>query len=154
MNIFALDENPHAIARHYPDIHLRKMLVEYVQLLSNAWPANLSVYKRTHYNHPCSKWARTSRMNYEWLYSLVQSMGYEYLNRFNKSHLSWVKVRQLPRFAPHLPSQGLTSWPQVMPIEFQGEDAIKAYRKYYASKIRGFRLRGICKKTCVNLRGQ
>lgn len=167
MNIFALDIDPHAIARHYPDIHLRKMMVEYVQLLSNVWPEDKAVYKRTHYNHPCSKWVRESRQNYEWLYSLVHSMGWEYFNRFSKRHFSCIKLRELPYNAPHLPAIELTAWPQVMPIEhkqysikifsnFMGlgdiyrhsiEDSIFAYRRYYAAKLRDFRQRGICKFT-------
>jgi hypothetical protein len=37
MNIFVLDEDPHAIARHYCDLHLRKMMIEYVQMMCTAY---------------------------------------------------------------------------------------------------------------------
>lgn len=147
MNIFMIHNDPHAIARHYPDIHLRKMMIEYVQLLSNAWEPDKAVYKRTHYNHPSSKWARDSRQNYEWLYSLVHSMGAEYFNRFGKRHLSEIKLRELPYHAPHLEYKNLTPPPQVMPDEYKEEDSVIAYRRYYAYKLKDFRKRGMCKFT-------
>jgi hypothetical protein len=36
MNIFVLHEDACGIARHYCDLHLRKMMVEHVQLLCSA----------------------------------------------------------------------------------------------------------------------
>lgn len=145
MNIFVLDADPHAIAKHYCDIHLRKMMVEYVQLLCNAMPEHLAPYKRTHYNHPCSKWVRESASNWEWLNSLTWSMGGEYFDRFSKRHKSCVIREDISSWNPydHLPCIGITSWPQVMPQEFRGDDTIAAYRRYYASKLRDFRHRGL-----------
>lgn len=149
MNIFVLHEDPHAIASHYCDVHLRKMMVEYVQLMCNALPEHLVPYKRTHYNHPCSKWVRESAANYEWLNSLVWSMSGEYQERFSKRHKS-CEVREYLSGINHykyLPHKGLTPWPQVMPDEFKGSSPVACYRAYYAAKLRDFRKRNICKFT-------
>lgn len=165
MNIFVLSADPHDIARHYCEIHLRKMMVEYVQLLSNALPEHLVTYKRTHYNHPCSKWARESAANWEWLNSLVWSMGWEYFNRFSKRHKSCEERAKLTRINiyDYLPHKELTPWPQVMPDEFKPKstcitfmmegkeykdtwnklDIVDSYRRYYAAKLRDFRKRGL-----------
>lgn len=140
MNIFVLDRDPHAIARHYCDVHLRKMIVEHVQLLSNALPEHLVEYKRTHYNHPCSKWVRESARNWEWLNALTWSMGWEYFNRFGKRHKSSEARERLTRHNPYnyLPHKDLTEWPQVMPDELRCDDTVKAYRAYYGDKLNDF----------------
>lgn len=171
MNIFVLSLDVAQIPKHYCDLHLRKMMIEYVQLLSNTWPESVAPYKRTHYNHPCSKWVRESRANYIWLYQLVNEMDKEYQKRFNKQHLSASKLKLLRWENAHLPNVDLTPWPQCMPKEFKVfhlseccnyefiknrlpilEDSpyyntIHAYRRYYADKLKQFRKRGICKFT-------
>lgn len=148
MNIFVLDEDPHAIAKHYCDIHLRKMLIEAVQLLCNAMPENQAPYKRTHYNHPCSKWTRESASNWEWLNSLAWSMGQEYFKRFSKRHKSDIIREQISSWNVHtnLPCIGLTLWPQVMPEKYKSvqNNTVKVYRQYYAAKLKEFRQRNIC----------
>lgn len=180
MNIFVLHEDACGIARHYCDIHLRKMMVEYVQLLCNAMPEHLAPYKRTHYNHPCSKWVRESAQNWEWLNTLVWSMGWQYFNRFSVKHRSSIVREQICSWNPynHLPNIKQTPWPQVMPEEFKCDwhlcpdwdymeiyrdsaessgctcnpefsNAVYAYRRYYAYKLRDFRKRKICVKTNI-----
>jgi len=149
MNIFILNSDPHAIAKHYCDIHLRKMLVEHVQLMCNALPEHLAPYKRTHYTHPCSAWVRASASNWEWLNSLTWSMGWEYINRFGKRHKSCVIREQISGWDAHqhLPCIGITAFPLVMPEAFKCDDPIMSYRRYYAAKLRDFRKRGlICNK--------
>jgi hypothetical protein len=153
MNIFVLHSDPHAIARHYCDIHLRKMMVEHVQLLCSAMPEDIAPYKRTHYNHPCSKWVRASASNWEWLNSLTWSMGHEYFNRFGKRHKSSITRESISSWNPfeHLPYIGLTPWAMAMPDEYKlgyydGDECdlvIASYRRYYAAKLRDFRNRGL-----------
>ncbi len=147
MNIFVLDTDPHGIARHYCDIHLRKMMVEHVQLMCNAMPEHLSPYKRTHYNHPCSKWVRESASNWDWLNSLTWSMSWEYFDRFSKRHKSGIVREHISGWNAyaHLPCIGLTPFAQCMPDEFKCDDAVKAYRQYYAAKLRDFRKRKLIK---------
>lgn len=146
MNIFVLSNNIWDIPKHYCDLHLNKMLLEATQLLCSVYEN--APYKRTHYNHPCAKWVRTNRANFMWLKTLAFSMYNEYWWRRRKHHkcgkvLAWMSKQEIP-----LPHGKLTEFPQCMPDEYKIKgQAIKAYRKYYASKLREFRRRGICKFT-------
>lgn len=74
MNIFVLDTDPVKAAQYHCDTHVRKMLIEYCQLLStasynlpeipdmephdpfNLGTAGVGFYKPYQPNHPCSKW--------------------------------------------------------------------------------------------------
>jgi hypothetical protein len=168
MNIFVLDKNPIKIPQHYCDIHLRKMIVGYTQLLCTAAQmasdsAIEGFYKITHVNRPCSKWVRGSRANYGWLWELLFYCHTEYELRFKKEHASKRLLMRLGNFLISdcpLPDRFMSVWPQVMPDEFKRsikytnsilmiEQAItiKAYRRYYAYKLKDFRKRGICKFT-------
>jgi hypothetical protein len=154
MNIFVLDKDPSRIPSHYCDVHLRKMIVETAQLLCNAHDVD-APYKRTHYNHPCSVWARTNVTNYLWLVSLGLWICAEYHTRTGKIHKTYDVLSWLEQNIPGLPSGTLTPWPQCMPKEFQAswgfgseggspfDMTVKAYRRYYASKLRDFRQRGL-----------
>ena len=72
MNIFAFDKCPMRSALWLDDIRKNKMILESAQMLSTAVRAlcpdtTLEVYKTAYLNHPCSKWARQSRANFQWL---------------------------------------------------------------------------------------
>lgn len=170
MNIFVLDKDPWKIPAHYCDLHVNKMLLETAQLLCSVFPEGEAPYKRTHYNHPCAVWARESIRNYKWLRQLGKALAYEFFLRTRKIHKSQVVIYDVScavvfnnRYVPDGP---LTPWPQVMPDEYKEgffstfslqnrglldlykkEKIIKAYRRYYAAKLRDFRKRGICKFT-------
>ena len=157
MNIFVLDKDPWKIPKHYCDLHLNKMMVEYAQLLSNALPKGASPYKRTHYNHPCSIWVRSDDNNYNWLYSLIFYMQEEYKKRFGREHKSGKVALDLPMHL-HATNTFPSPWPQCMPEEFKVatdnmsyfreiEAVVFAYRRYYAHKLRDFRKRGIYRYT-------
>lgn len=103
MNIFYLDPNPKTCAEMHCDQHIKKMPIEYAQLLSTAhrmidgremivrnasgrrqkiwvlddWREDV-LYKTSHYNHPSNIWARQSLCNYEWLYRLFRWSCEEY----------------------------------------------------------------------------
>jgi hypothetical protein len=79
-----------------------------------------------------------SKQNFDWLLDLAIFLNAEWKLRYNhpkdKNHKSmqvlfygfgWDKVRK------KLPDIGLTPFAQAMPEEFQGPDAVEAYRKYY-----------------------
>lgn len=155
MNIFVLDTKATAIPKHYCRLHVNKMLLETCQLLCNTYGA--APYKRTHYNHPCSVWARASIQNFTWLEELGNALSAEFTRRTGKIHgcdkvLDWIANN-----TPNLPDTGLTVWPQCMPDEFKQygqtafeidvslEGTVRAYRRYYASKLKGLRKRKICK---------
>lgn len=65
MNIFYLDENPNLCAQYHCDRHVIKMILESAQLLCTALNVvagqQVTPYKSTHVNHPCSIWVRELR---------------------------------------------------------------------------------------------
>jgi len=67
LNIFVLDLDVVKCAEFHVDSHVRKMILESVQILSNAHWSSFLEKKPGYLNHPCSVWARTSKQNYEWL---------------------------------------------------------------------------------------
>jgi hypothetical protein len=67
MNIFVLDTDPQIAAGFLCNKHVVKMSLESAQMLCSAFENGEAPYKRSYYNHPCTKWARESQANYEWL---------------------------------------------------------------------------------------
>ena len=78
VNIFVLDEDPIQAAFQQCNKHVVKMVTETAQLLCSVYPKGVAPYKRTHYNHPCAVWARTSLENYLWLLEHGEALGLEY----------------------------------------------------------------------------
>ena len=66
MNIFIFDKDPQTNAQMHCDKHLRKMIVEYAQIMSTVihldlltnpefkTASNFKIYKKTHENHPAT----------------------------------------------------------------------------------------------------
>jgi len=109
------------------------MLLESCQLLCSVFEPGTAPYRRTHYNHPCSIWVRTSLQNYEWLIKHAESISTEYTTRYLKIHkskqvLNWVIQNY---HTLNLPDIGLTKFAQAMPDHFKDKDAVVAYRNYY-----------------------
>jgi hypothetical protein len=94
---------------------------------------NPILYRLTHKNHPSNIWARSSKENYEWLYSLFYELCKEYTYRYGKTHLTEIKLIEVLKNAPsNLKSLGLQNIPQCMPDYCKIEnDSISAYRNYY-----------------------
>lgn len=135
MNIFVLDNEPEYAARFHCDSHVSKMTLETAQLLCTALhqlgiPAP---YKSTHLNHPCSKWIRESRENYKWLWALGYELHKEFQFRFGKTHKSGLVIESLP-VNTTFPATPMTPFAQAMPVEYQGPDAVQAYRNYYMAE--------------------
>ena len=96
MNIFYVDEDPAIAAQSLCDVHIRKMIIESCQMLSNCYTVlHLCVAPRTqkdtirrysHLGHPCSKWVRKSQDNYKWLLAHSQELAKEYHYRFGRNH--------------------------------------------------------------------
>ena len=138
MNIFVLDEDPFRAAEYACDKHVVKMILETAQLLCSAYQDEYSCdscgpvpYKKTHYNHPCSKWARESMQNYEWLIMHGDGLCAEYTSRYGKHHKSGEVIRYCEKHMPDLPDLGLTSFAQAMPDQYKSKSAVAAYRDYY-----------------------
>ena len=88
MNIFVLDYDPVKAALFQCDKHIVKMPLETAQLLCSAFKDVSTPYKKTHLNHPCAKWARKSKHNYEWLILHGLALCDEYQYRYKKTHQS------------------------------------------------------------------
>lgn len=132
MNIFILHKNPKIAARYHCDKHVVKMMTESVQLLSNTLHfLNLPApYKKTHYNHPCSIWARSSLQNYQWLCKLAEALGQEFEYRYGKKHQAHLTFRAKIPYQVPLPNCGLTEFANATPYK-NAKDLVKAYQKYY-----------------------
>jgi len=140
MNIFVLSEDPITAARMHCNKHIVKMPLEVAQMLCSAFEQGEAPYRRTHYNHPCSKWARASRQNYEWLITHGIALCLEYSARYGKIHksmeiINWCR-NNIDKL--NLPSDGLTQFAQAMPEECKTSDPVQAYRNYYIMHKKDF----------------
>lgn len=136
MNIFILDLDTRVAASYHNDKHVVKMILETAQLLCNV---HYSVdkdapYKKTHYNHPCSIWARNSLSNYIWLCNLGKDLCKEYTERYGKIHKTEEVIDWLIKNKPDIPDIGLTPFAQAMPDKYKDPDPVIAYRKYYVNE--------------------
>ncbi len=133
MNIFVLDEDPEKCARYHADTHVIKMTLESAQMLCTAHQilGNDPPYRKTHANHPCSKWVRESLENYRWLLRLGEELLTEYTYRYDKIHESTQVIAWCRNFLPQLPEIGVTNRPQAMDEKYKSSDPVYAYRKYY-----------------------
>lgn len=137
MNIFILAGTPEESATMQCDKHVVKMVLESAQILCSPFAAtDKAPYKRTHYNHPCSVWARKSEANYSWLVSHALALCEEYTRRYGKRHKSQDVIEWCALRIDELPfsEEGLTPFAQAMPHQFKDPDPVVAYRAYYAQE--------------------
>ncbi len=159
MNIFFLNHDPWACSKAHNDKHCVKMILEYAQLLSTAHrvldgtPYKVksnkgitvtryklnddrehTLYKACHINHPSAVWVRQSMNHYNWLYELFCDLSLEYENRYNKTHMTYEKLKQLLLYTPYNISR-VAGWvsdpPLCMPDKYKTNDTIQSYRNYY-----------------------
>ena len=147
MNIFVLDEFPMLAAQYHSDTHVVKMTLESAQLLCTCHHALAPIrehplkhlYRPTHITHPCAKWLRESRTNYEWLYELFRHLADEYKFRYHKDHKSWVDLKRLLAKPPErIPDKSRTPFARAFGVNWV-EDLmlagdVDAYRRYYVTK--------------------
>lgn len=157
MNIFYLDENPQLAAQYHNDSHVRKMILEYAQMLSTAhrvldgeeyYEAGKSgrrikrwrlsderenlLYKATHINHPATKWVREGVLHYDYLYQLFCNLCDEFEYRWNKKHATDLKLRAILGTPPHnIKIHVQSSPPLTMDEEYKFDDPIEAYKNFY-----------------------
>lgn len=140
MNIFFLHEDPVVAAQYHVDKHCVKMILESCQLLCNYhWERGIEApYKKTHFNHPCSKWARKNGRNYNWLLKLLFALLDEYEYRYNNPNHGCKKVAiWLKENAPKVKGQH-DPLPQCMPDQYKSDCSITAYREYYINEKNRF----------------
>ena len=162
MNIFILDTDPTTAARMHCDKHVPKMCVEAAQMMASALRRHGATdeqmpltkagkpYKGGYAHHPCTVWAGDSGANFMWLADHALILCSEYAKRFGKTHaceepihymsklgeLGWIAKGSLTPFALAMPDEYRPrgSSDDVLYMEAEGDDAVKAYRAYYHSK--------------------
>ena len=131
MNIFVLDNDIQKCVQYTVNRHVVKMVLETAQLLCS--PFEKAPYKRTHYNHPCAVWSRSSKENYKWLIEYGLALSSEYTYRYEKVHKSSEVIKWCKDNVDllDLEDKGLTLFAQAMPEEYRHSDPVIAYRMYY-----------------------
>jgi hypothetical protein len=158
MNIFILHHNPNKCSKYHSDKHVVKMILELTQLLTcaqyfnnNHNPPYENCYKKTHINHPMSKWVREHNNNYLYTMLLALYLCKEFKYRRNKTHachFHLIKLRNLKPIAGENIDWGdkirfkivdceydLTPIPMCMPDIYIKKCAVSSYRAYYRSKV-------------------
>jgi len=121
-------------------ITTKKQIVSLGEEAKDLWPkfprltesGVVSPYGIGFMNHPSTKWARDSQENFEWLVALTLELTEEYSKRWGKPSNSRKIAEWFQKNTPSLPSLGLTPFYQAVPLEIKDEDAVHAYRLYYA----------------------
>ena len=138
MNIFVLDYNPEVAAKMQCDKHVVKMPLETAQLLCSAFEQGVAPYKRTHFNHPCAIWTRTSSANFQWLVKHGLALCDEYTFRYGKVHKSRAVIlwclKNIKKIA--FLQKEKTHFVLCFDKKYQKENAVESYREYYRSEKR------------------
>ena len=147
MNIFAIEGNNNKIdwvnsAKSQDNYRVVKMILESCQMLctviNEQHGKQVTPYRSTHKSHPSTKWVAASSANFESLIEHTLAMLEEYTERFGKIHkCASVLEKCLDIYDPSLfPLRESTRLPLAMPYEFQSDNIVESYRKFYASKPR------------------
>jgi hypothetical protein len=142
MNIFALHQDPIRAAHYQCDRHVVKMVLETAQLLSTVCHELIpfpylqsNIYRPTHKNHPCTKWASLSCDNYMWLCEHGVGLAEAYTKRYHKTHKSISIINKCMDLYPFLDFEGggsgPTSFAMAMPDQYMSDNAVVSYREYY-----------------------
>lgn len=165
MNFFYLDKDPKKCAISHFDTHVKKMVIEYTQLLSTGhrlldgkmyietvlcengrtfnikrwklddWRENV-FYKATHYNHPVACWVRYSSSNYKLMYAVLGFLHEEYKRRFGKYNASFELFHKLKEPPKNCMDDVLYDPPKCVPDHYHDLNVIDAYRSYYRNEKR------------------
>jgi hypothetical protein len=143
MNIFYLDQDPKLAAQYHVDRHVVKMILESAQLLCTAVNtlagAQVTPYKSTHVNHPCSVWVRENYSNWCYVYQLMMYLEEEWNYRYHiddhqlhKSVSALLRADVLNTAYNNIPEGSLTLPALAMPNHCKiSSDPVECYREYY-----------------------
>ena len=141
MNIFILSEDPVDAAVAQLDKHIVKMPLETAQMLCAAYPVGVAPYKKTHYNHPSTVWARTCIENFNWLIDHGIALCKEYTHRYNRRHKCQDVIEWCSQNPPTLVSLGNrtafavaisdTQKCRAASPNFDNLSVVDMYRQYY-----------------------
>jgi hypothetical protein len=155
MNLFYLDSNIEICAQVHCDQHVRKMVIEYSQMLANCFtPEQLAhplcprtqkgtVRKYSHLNHPTSKWVMDSSTHFEYLVDLACLLHSQHVTRSGKTHftssfLFWVRDNKADG-SSNLPTLPFVEPPIAIGMDqncrklpnFDAMSTVDKYRAYY-----------------------
>lgn len=91
-------------------------------------------YNVSHANHPCARWTRETDANYHWLAQLLRSVLQQYTARYGRVHGTQRVEDFLSRAPRNIRRDTMTPFVQTMPDEYKQEDAVEAYRDFYAGE--------------------
>lgn len=144
MNIFYLDTDPRLAAQYHCDKHVVKMILESAQLLCTAVNTlageQVTPYKSTHVNHPCSIWVRESHANWYYTWRLMLELEKEWKFRYKheKEHKSVTALLEADIFTlvgSYLETtcvDNITTVALAMPDHCKvSSDPVECYREYY-----------------------
>lgn len=147
MNIFVVDKDPVIAARNLCDKHVVKMVLESTQMLSTIARkqnpgSSARLYRSTHENHPCTRWAGDSSANLRWLIAHTEEMFAEYTLRFDgKTHASHEVFRSaVETLKLNGPIIQPSYWALAMPDKYKdpGNCPVKSYRAFYVGDKAAF----------------
>lgn len=153
MKIYFLDSDPYQCAKYHCDKHISIRILETSNILCSAHifsddpVSNGQIDYRTEAlenlpmtitsrialiqdNQHCV-WVRESIQNYRWLSELGWALCQEYTIRWDKKHKYEIYIQWLRVNEPKLPDIGLTKFRLLIPSQYEGDDPIESYRKYY-----------------------
>jgi hypothetical protein len=135
MNIFYIDDDPVKADAMLCDRHICKMGIETCQMLCNLFDGADVPYKRTHYNHGCSKWVRESYLNFRWLIMHGLSIFEQYRMRYGREHKSeavlWWVLDEFCKGRVRFSKEEFTTPYLAMPDELKKGTPVDSYRNYY-----------------------
>lgn len=148
MNLFYLSIDIHECAKFHCDKHVIKMILELAQMLYCAHHVLLSEhldkspdkpYKKTHQNHPITKWVREVSDNYIYTAKLGLLLCEEYTFRYGKVHATQKRLEWLFKHIPtNIVNGKMTLLPLAMPDIYKTDDIVESYRKYYKGEKTSF----------------
>ena len=133
MNIFYIDNDPKKAAQQLADPHICKMQIESAQMCSVAhWENGSSApYKKSHVNHPSTKWVRASIHHYRWTIRYGLEVCAEFEKRYGKRHKTQDVLEWLRDNEPRLPNVKFVDPPQCMDDIYKSNNTIQSYRTFY-----------------------
>jgi len=142
MNIFFTHHCPEIAARNLCMVHVNKMIIESMQILSTAHRVldnteNDSLMKSTHINHPSSVWVRENAAHYQWLFAHVSELCAMYTKHTNKIHACEKRLDFLYNSPANIMFKAPVEPPRVMSDDLKFDETIsntKAYQMYLKRK--------------------
>jgi hypothetical protein len=143
LNIFAVDLNPEFAAQMLCDRHNSKMILESAQMLTAVAKRykHPTLYRVSHENHPCTRWAGDSRENWNWLIRHGLALEAEKIHRTGIGHASADVIRWYRdhNYGPPEDDKGLTEFALAMPDAYKIGDTVASYRLYYLNDKQYFK---------------